>query len=68
MPFRALHGNSAIDLVDLLVEHGAEFKRDYYGCLPWEQNNTVWLYSKILGIRNLEEFEETYSYFRNNYS
>jgi hypothetical protein len=35
-------GNSAINIFDMLVEHGAEFVRDYYGNLPWEQGCAYW--------------------------
>jgi hypothetical protein len=37
------YGNNAINIFDLLVEHGAEFTRDYYGELPWEQQGATWL-------------------------
>ena len=63
-------GNAAIDLFNLLVEHGAEFKRDYYGCLPWTQHGELWIEpfgNTILGVRNQGEFEETYNYFNDHY-
>ena len=63
-------GNAAIDLFNLLAEHGADIKRDYYDCLPWTQYGESWIdpfNGNILGIRNQAEFEETYKYFNEHY-
>jgi hypothetical protein len=52
-------GNSAINIFDLLVEHGAEFVQDYYGHLPWEQGGAYW--------KCEWRKKETYNYLRERY-
>jgi hypothetical protein len=63
-------GNKAVDLFELLVEHGADPVRDYYGLFPWENNAPLWILplgSGQIGDRDMGEFEETYQYLRNIY-
>ena len=61
----------AIDLFDLLVQHGAEYCRNYYEECPWEQVGTVWFTMfagpEIPGKRNLTDFEEVYQIIRESY-
>ena len=58
-------GNKALDLFELLVEHGADPVRDYYGNFPWENTAPLWVVPfgvSQIGYRNMDVFEETYQY------
>jgi hypothetical protein len=54
----------AIELFDLLVQHGAEYTRNYYEECPWEQVGTVWFTvlpgPEIPGKRDPADFQEVY--------
>jgi hypothetical protein len=52
-------GLRAVNIFELLVEHGAEFHRDYYNQLPWEQTGT--------NFNPQEAVQETQDYLRNWY-
>lgn len=55
-------GAKALEMFELLVEHGAEYKRDGYGCFPWQKLAYVWITPVEfipLGDRDEGEFEET---------
>jgi hypothetical protein len=62
-------GNNAVDLFELLVEHGADPVQDYYGFFPWENIAPLWIcpFGGQIGERNVDEFEETYQYLREIY-
>jgi hypothetical protein len=63
-------GNKAVDLFQLLVEHGADPVRDYYGVFPWENLSPLWIlpFNSIDQYgRDVDEFEETYQYLREIY-
>lgn len=62
-------GNTAIDLFQLLVEHGAEPCLDYYEKYPWNQGGVLWIpmFENQIGARDVEEFEESYSFLREIY-
>ena len=63
-------GNKAVDLFELLVEHGADPVKDYYGNFPWENTAPLWVVPfgvGQIGYRDMDEFEETYQYLRNIY-
>ena len=55
-------GATALEMFELLVEHGAEYVRDGYGFYPWQKLGYVWItpidYIEI-GERDQDEFEET---------
>jgi hypothetical protein len=53
-------GLRAVRIFELLVEHGAEFCRDYYNQLPWEQTGE--------NFNSDEAVEETQDYLRNIYA
>jgi len=58
-------GNKAVDLFQLLIEHGADPVRDYYGVFPWENKAPLWIlpFNSIDRYgRDVDEFEETYQY------
>ena len=64
-------GVRALEMFELLVEHGAEYKRDAYGSFPWGQLGSIWITpveSIELGDRNEDEFEETRSTIRELYN
>lgn len=66
-------GNRAIDLFQLLVEHGADPVRDYYETFPWENLAQLWIFpfnnlDKYKYWRDANEFEETYQYLREIYA
>jgi hypothetical protein len=62
---------TAVDLFDLLVQHGAEYTRNYYEECPWEQVGQVWFTMfagpELPGKRNLADFEEVYQIIRETY-
>jgi hypothetical protein len=63
-------GNKALDLFELMVEHGADPVRDYYGNFPWENVAPLWVLpfgGGRIGERDMNEFEETYQYLREIY-
>jgi hypothetical protein len=62
-------GNKAVDLFELLVEHGADPVRDYYEALPWENCAPLWIppFGTQMAARDVGEFEETYQYLREIY-
>jgi hypothetical protein len=63
-------GNKAVDLFELLVEHGADPVRDYYGLFPWENKAPLWIlpFNNVEQYgRDVDEFEETYQYLREIY-
>ena len=64
-------GNKALEMFELLVEHGAEYKRDGYGSFPWQHLGSLWItpveYVQ-LSERNEDEFEETRSTLREMYN
>jgi hypothetical protein len=58
-------GNKAVDMFELLVEHGADPVRDYYGLFPWENKAPLWIlpFNSVEQYgRDVDEFEETYQY------
>jgi hypothetical protein len=61
----------AIDLFDLLVQHGAQYFRNYYEECPWEQVGKIWftvLSGDVLpGKRNLADFEKVYKIIQESY-
>ena len=64
-------GVKALELFELLVEHGAEYKRDGYSSFPWGQLGSIWITpveTIQLGDRNEDEFEETRSTIRELYN
>jgi hypothetical protein len=75
------NGENAIRLVELLVEHGAEFFKDWYGQFPWQVDEVghhdgfSWV-SEIFGtyiphqelIRDPAEFRETLEIIRTRYA
>jgi len=64
-------GNTAIDLFQLLCEHGAESMQNYYGYFPWEDYSVKWIDTlacrHLSGGRNFDEFDESYQYIREAY-
>ena len=55
-------GTEALEMFELLVEHGAEYKRDGYDCFPWQKLASLWITPVEfipLGDRDEGEFEET---------
>ncbi len=63
-------GNKAVDMFELLVEHGADPVRDYYGLFPWENKAPLWIlpFNCVDQYgRDVDEFEETYQYLREIY-
>jgi hypothetical protein len=62
-------GNQAIDLYELLVEHGADPCLDYYYEMPWHNRSTRWIvpFGTYIGERFNDEFEETYQFLREAY-
>ena len=59
--------NKAVNLFELLVEHGADPVRDYYGLFPWENNAPKWVVpfgTDYIGNRDPDAFEEMYNYLR----
>jgi len=59
--------NKAVNLFELLVEHGADPVRDYYGVLPWENTAPGWVIpfgSGWIGNRDPDAFKEMYDYLR----
>jgi len=64
-------GNKAVDLFELLVEHGADPVQDYYGLFPWENTAPLWIlpFNDLDQYgRDIDEFEETYQYLREIYA
>jgi len=65
-------GNTAIDLFQLLCEHGAESTKNYYGYFPWEDYSIKWIDTlacrRLSGGRNFDEFDESYQYVREAYA
>ncbi len=65
-------GNTAIDLFQLLCEHGAESIQNYYGYFPWEDYSVKWIDTLacryLSGGRNFDEFDESYQYLREAYA
>jgi len=65
-------GNTAIDLFQLLCEHGAEPIKNYYGYFPWEDYSVKWIDTLscryLSGDRFSAEFEDTYQYIRDAYA
>ena len=64
-------GAKALEMFELLVEHGAEYKRDSYGSFPWGQLGSIWITpvdNISLGPRNEDEFEETRATLREMYN
>ena len=65
-------GNTAIDLFQLLCEHGAESIQNYYGYFPWEDYSIKWIDTlacrHLSGSRNFDEFDESYQYLRDAYA
>jgi len=65
-------GNTAIDLFQLLCEHGAESMQNYYGSFPWEDYSIKWIDTlacrHLSGGRNFDEFDESYQYIREAYA
>jgi len=55
-------GVKALEIFELLIEHGAEYSRDGYGFYPWQKLGSLWI-TPIehvqLGDRDQDEFEET---------
>jgi hypothetical protein len=61
------NSNKAVNLFELLVEHGADPVRDYYGLFPWENNAPKWVVpfgTDYIGNRDPDAFEEMYNYLR----
>jgi hypothetical protein len=51
-----------LDLFDMLVSHGAQFKRNHYNEFPWQQYGLNWsaLHGDVIGVRNPDEFVSFY--------
>jgi hypothetical protein len=62
-------GNQAIDLFQLLVEHGADPVKDGYNTYPWSTEASLWLlpFGGEIGERNYMEFEDASQYLREIY-
>ena len=62
-------GNTAIDLFQLLVEHGAEPCLDGYEQYPWTTDGSLWipLFETAIGERDSEEFQESNDFLREVY-
>jgi len=62
-------GNTAIDLFQLLAEHGAEPCLDGYDAYPWNVDGVYWIpiFHTSIGTRDSEEFEESNSFLREIY-
>ena len=61
------NSNKAVNLFELLVEHGADPVRDYYGLFPWENNAPKWVVpfsDDYIGNRDPDAFREMYDYLR----
>lgn len=63
-------GNLAIDMFQVLVEHGAEPMLDGYDELPWQNGGSLWIapFGSEIGTRNGEEFEEVNQFLQEIYN
>lgn len=67
-------GDNAIALFTLLYAHGAEYIRNYYQVFPCQINAPAWIkplgtgIERILGYRNITEFENTYEALKIKYA
>ena len=64
-------GDKAITLFKLLDDHGARYIRNYYGLYPWQINASSWFvpFGNVnLGVRDKDEFRDTYAALVRMYS
>lgn len=56
-------------LFDMLVSHGATFKKNHYDEFPWEQYGINWtaLHGSVIGVRNPSDFIPFYEELINTY-